>query len=202
MHILPIPCTKLWGSKYIPWSKFSRWGFYIMQLEKVAMILCHLQTMEMWVLAWIMGIGMVPLMHLGVWGIPNLGLVSTKDLVILLGLLFVWSRHTSKLTEVRFSCVLAALWFVCFLISAFILLIVRFLSGCKWHGWCGASWLKASQPVHGWCHKVHHKPVKQTCACHLLSLWVGLSFISSLGWGFYYGVFVFPSGLGLQSLGL
>ena len=131
MHILPIPCTKLWGSKYIPWSKFSRWGFYIMQLEKVATTLCRLQTMEMWVLAWIMDIGMVPLMHLGVWGIPNLGLVSTKDLVILLGLLFVWSRQTSKLTEVRFSCILVALWFVCFLISAFILLILRFVSGCK-----------------------------------------------------------------------
>ena len=151
---------------------------------------------------------LVQLMHLGVWGISSLGLVSTKDFVILLGLLFVWSRsthwmeETSKLTEVRLSWVLAALWSACFLISAFILLIVRFLSGCKWHGWCGASWLKASQPVHGWCHKVHHNPVKKTCAYHLSSLWVQLSFISSLGWGFYYGVFVFPSGLGLQSLGL
>ena len=92
IHILPIPCTKLWGSKYIPWSKRSCWGFCIMQLEKVATILCHLQTMEMWVLAWIMDTRLVPLMHPGVWGISSLGLVSTKDLFILLGLLFVWSR--------------------------------------------------------------------------------------------------------------
>ena len=91
MHILPIPCTKLWGSKYIPWSKRSHWGFYIMQLEKVATILCHLQTMEMLVLAWIMDTRIVPLMHLGFWGIPSLGLVSTKDFVNLLGLFFVWS---------------------------------------------------------------------------------------------------------------
>ena len=34
---------------------------------------------------------MVPLMHLGVWGSPSLGLGSTSDLVISLVLLIVWS---------------------------------------------------------------------------------------------------------------
>ena len=34
---------------------------------------------------------LVPLMLLEVWGSPILGLVSTNDLVILLGLLMVWS---------------------------------------------------------------------------------------------------------------
>ena len=33
---------------------------------------------------------LVPLMDLGVWGSPSLGLGSMKELVILLGLLFVW----------------------------------------------------------------------------------------------------------------
>ena len=33
---------------------------------------------------------MALLMHLGVWGSPSLGLGSTKDLVILNGLLMVW----------------------------------------------------------------------------------------------------------------
>ena len=39
----------------------------------------------------IMDTRMVPLMRLRVWGSPSLGLGSTNDLVILLGLLMVWS---------------------------------------------------------------------------------------------------------------
>ena len=39
----------------------------------------------------IMDTRLAPLMHLGVWGNPSLGLGSTNDLVILLGLLMVWS---------------------------------------------------------------------------------------------------------------
>ena len=40
------------------------------------MIWCHLQTLEMWVLAWIMDTSLVPLMRLGVRGGPSLGIGS------------------------------------------------------------------------------------------------------------------------------
>ena len=39
----------------------------------------------------IMDTMLAPLMHLGVWGIPSLGLGSMNDLVILLSSLMVWS---------------------------------------------------------------------------------------------------------------
>ena len=39
----------------------------------------------------IMDTRLAPLMHLGVWGNPSLGLGSMNDLVILLGSLMVWS---------------------------------------------------------------------------------------------------------------
>ena len=35
---------------------------------------------------------MAQLMRLGIWGSPSLGLGSMKDLVIFLGLMFVWSQ--------------------------------------------------------------------------------------------------------------
>ena len=51
--------------------------------------MCHFPTIEMWVSALIVDTRLVPLMLLRVWGIPSLGIVSTKILVILLGLWMV-----------------------------------------------------------------------------------------------------------------
>ena len=78
---------------------------------------------------------LVPLMRLGVWRNPSLGIVSMKDFLILLGLLFVW-YHLCTVDEGDFqvdigkdslSC--SNIVIFCLLISAFILLILHFLGG-------------------------------------------------------------------------
>ena len=89
MHIIPIPYIKLWGSDYITWSKCSHWGFNIMENRKGGNNIGLFTNYRDVGFGLILDTKLSPLMHLGVWGSPILGLGSMKDLVILLGLLFV-----------------------------------------------------------------------------------------------------------------
>ena len=86
-----IPCNKIWGGEYIIWFERYIMGFNNLHGKDTIDIESNSNYRDV-------GFGMVvdtrlfPLMHLGVWESPRLGLGTTKDLVILLGLSLLWSR--------------------------------------------------------------------------------------------------------------
>ena len=63
----------IWGGEYIIWSNHISWGLTICMVVET-IILQRYQTMEKWVFGYDIGNQLVPLMHLGFCGSPNLGL--------------------------------------------------------------------------------------------------------------------------------
>ena len=89
----------------------THWAFNIMQGKMWQIILCHLQTIEMSVLALIMDTRLVPLIRIGDCGSPNIGFGSTMGLSFhfvfwLFGLGSAqWMKSTSRLMKVWLRCV-------------------------------------------------------------------------------------------------
>ena len=103
---------------------------------------------------------LVPLMFLGVWGNPSLGLGSTSNLVISHVLLIVWSwlctddEGDTLVNEGKLRWFHGSVWCLFSWLISFILLTIRhFGCGYRWHGMRGASWFRSLQLVLGWCHR-------------------------------------------------
>ena len=85
-----IPCNKIWGGKYFIWFEHHIMGLKTFH-GKETIDIEPISNYRDVGFGMVVDTRLVPLMRLGVWGSPRLGIGSMKYLVIFIGLPFFWS---------------------------------------------------------------------------------------------------------------